>query len=809
MAEFNSNYYCPITQELFVDPVIDSDGNTFERAAIMEWINVRGTSPITRNSLRVEDLVPNRVLAAAIESERSSLPARHPENTPLNVNDIEPHLRLPELGVEIVSLPVKDIDPSDTSNDQYVLTNVVPPANCARIASDIVVCIDTSGSMGMEATAAGVENSGLSMLDVVKHAVKTIVEVLEPDDRLAIVKYSNAADVVKPLTIMNAEGKTALTTAVNRLSEGGMTNLWDGLKNSLELLAGRTEDNVSGIPGNARNASVFLLTDGVPNVEPPRGYLPTLKRFKDQHGGKYPGIINTFGFGYNLESGLLYDLANEGKGAYAFIPDSGFVGTVFVNALANTLSTFVEESIVGIAAEPTGAVVKTLSNGDVALENESDGISFSGKIVNIGQPYGYITRINSDVTTNVVFSTLKYKHVGVPLATELTNITLSGPQAPTESASARQEVAAEVFRYMAIQAIDGALEKLSGNNEQDPANYDLAVARIKNTAEVITAWLSTHADAPTIAIPGATRPSVSAYTKISALLEDLSGQMTEAVSRKDYYTKWGKHYLRSIRRAHELKQCNNFKDPGVQHYGNSTFESIRDLADDKFSNLPPPVAHNSRPSSSNISRSSSSSMGGGGGASRSAPPPPTMSMSSFNNRDMVCFHGNASVHLKDSAMKTASQVVPGDVLSTGGVVACIVKTNTGDTCDLVRMPDSGLLLTPWHPVLYEGRWIHPVDIGQIERVPCEAVYSFLARNNEGSFTSTVVVDGVIAATLAHGVVDTPKLSHPFFGTGAIVDALAQCAGWDEGVVEFHACDQGAASFMLRDAVTGLVEGFKV
>jgi len=786
-----------------VDPVIDRDGNTFERAAIVEWIRVRGTSPITRNALSVEDLAPNRVLASAIESERASLPTHHPQNTPLNVNDIEPHIGLPALSVEITSLPVNDIDPADTSNDQYVLTNIMAPANCERVPSDIVVCIDTSGSMGMEATAAGVENSGLSMLDVVKHAVKTIVEVLEPQDRLAIVKYSNAAEIVKPLTVMNAEGKTALTTAVNRLSEGGMTNLWDGLKNSLELLANRTESSFSGIDGNARNASVFLLTDGVPNVEPPRGYLPTLKRFKDQHGGKYPGIINTFGFGYNLESGLLYDMANEGKGAYAFIPDSGFVGTVFVNALANTLSTFVEDSIVGIAAEPAGAVVKTLSIGDVASENDSDGISFSGKIVNIGQPYGYITRINSDVTSNAVFSTLKYKHVGVPLAADLTDVTLSGPETSTDSDSAKQEVAAEVFRYMTIQSIDSALERLNGSNEQDPANYELAVADIKKTAESVTAWLSTHSEASAIAIQGATRPSASAYAKISCLLEDLNGQMTEAVSRKDYFSKWGKHYMRSIRRAHELKQCNNFKDPGVQHYGNTTFESIRDLADDKFSSLPPPVAHNVRPSSGNV-RQQSSSFG------RSAAPaaPPTVSMSSFNNRDMVCFHGNASVHLKDGAMKAASKVVPGDVLSTGGIVQCIVKTNTGDTCDLVRMPGSGLLVTPWHPLLYEGRWVHPIDIGRVERVPCDAVYSFLARN-ESNFTSTVVVDGVIAATLAHGVIDTPKLSHAFFGTTAIVDALSQCPGWEKGVVEFHACDKGVDSFMQRDAVTGFVAGFKV
>lgn len=33
-AELNPNFYCPITTELMRDPVIDSDGNTFERSAI-------------------------------------------------------------------------------------------------------------------------------------------------------------------------------------------------------------------------------------------------------------------------------------------------------------------------------------------------------------------------------------------------------------------------------------------------------------------------------------------------------------------------------------------------------------------------------------------------------------------------------------------------------------------------------------------------------------------------------------------------------------------------------------------------------
>jgi hypothetical protein len=36
---------------------------------------------------------------------------------------------------------------------------------------------------------------------------------------------------------------------------------------------------------------------------------------------------------------LLKDIAIEGNGSYGFIPDSGLVGTVFVNALSNLLCT--------------------------------------------------------------------------------------------------------------------------------------------------------------------------------------------------------------------------------------------------------------------------------------------------------------------------------------------------------------------------------------------------------------------------------------------------------------------------------------
>jgi hypothetical protein len=49
-------FHCPITLDLMVDPVVASDGFTYERAAIEKWIKIKGTSPFTRAPLRSEML---------------------------------------------------------------------------------------------------------------------------------------------------------------------------------------------------------------------------------------------------------------------------------------------------------------------------------------------------------------------------------------------------------------------------------------------------------------------------------------------------------------------------------------------------------------------------------------------------------------------------------------------------------------------------------------------------------------------------------------------------------------------------------
>ena len=63
-------FICPITQVIMVDPVLASDGRTYERSAITEWLRTHSTSPITRETMLAKSLTPNYALKSMIERHR-------------------------------------------------------------------------------------------------------------------------------------------------------------------------------------------------------------------------------------------------------------------------------------------------------------------------------------------------------------------------------------------------------------------------------------------------------------------------------------------------------------------------------------------------------------------------------------------------------------------------------------------------------------------------------------------------------------------------------------------------------------------
>jgi hypothetical protein len=72
MCEIIPQYcYCTITGKLMVDPVVTPNGDTYERAAIEEWLTKKGTCPVTRTPVTIASLIPNRAMKELIQKKAS------------------------------------------------------------------------------------------------------------------------------------------------------------------------------------------------------------------------------------------------------------------------------------------------------------------------------------------------------------------------------------------------------------------------------------------------------------------------------------------------------------------------------------------------------------------------------------------------------------------------------------------------------------------------------------------------------------------------------------------------------------------
>lgn len=201
MTDSSASFFCPITKELMIDPVIDLDGNSYEKQAIEEWIHQNGTSPITRKTLSIEDLHPNLALKTAINEYRDSI-------------HLDTHSNPVTMKISIADLTV-----SNSYADGFIHISIQPPLEESRSPCDICCVVDTSGSMSDRAEIQNDKNEqyGLSQLDLVKHALKTIIHSLQIRDRLSIVSFSNNATILFQLTTMDDRGKANALDAVEKL----------------------------------------------------------------------------------------------------------------------------------------------------------------------------------------------------------------------------------------------------------------------------------------------------------------------------------------------------------------------------------------------------------------------------------------------------------------------------------------------------------------------------------------------------------------------------------------------------------------
>jgi hypothetical protein len=715
-----------------------------------------------------------------------------------------------------------------------LLVKIQPPTAPARqihhVPCDIVLVIDVSGSMGIRADVPGEEpdeSPGLSVLDLTKHAALTIIETLDDGDRLGIVTFGSKSTVVQRLIPMTRTNKAVAQKNIKNIKKQDATNLWHGILDGIKLF--RQGDNNAGSSSPLQRVpALMVLTDGKPNFMcPPQGYVPKLRTIMP-----LPASIHTFGFGYNLDSGLLKSIAEVGGGNYAFIPDAGLIGTVFVHAVANLQSTFATNAELDISC-PLGVKLEECMGEYVGKE-----ISHAGARSDVAQrmriklgnlQYGQSRDVFLKMSTSLAHGKsakesppLVHAEVFYQRPSSLTMTTDPHPAAQVpvagygnileETGLPPTEAAYHESRARTCQFLS-SLFPMSSTEVHEP----IKLCHLQDKRDELTLLINN--------LPAQRYKDSDARNR--SLVEDLAGldpkgQISLAVGNTAYFSRWGTHYLLSLLNAHTRQVCNSFKDPGPLQYGvdSPLFVECRDRLDSAFDNLPAPEP--SLPPRTRI-------VSFGGHASNHSSGPfsghhqTRFSMSRYHNPMGICFAGSTPVELAPSPSHLAGsrkRTIPIRMLRRGMMVrtplgarrvAAVLKTRVeGET--LCRVP-GGVLVTPWHPISGGGgggaankQWVFPaqVAVGTVRYAGC--VYSVMLQRDGDERAHALRVGQIWGVTLGHGLTseggnnDDVRV-HEFFGDyDKVAAALVKLGVSGNGV----AVGRG----VVRDSESGLVVGFR-
>jgi Mg-chelatase subunit ChlD len=528
MDTIPDEYKCPIGMDLMSDPVIGSDGHTYERSSIEQWLQTNFHSPMTRQPMTVTDLKPNFALRTAIErwklGANVSVSAQA-DSTP------SPQPIQKEFFVRIVK--------SETGGDASLELecNTMTPMETALIA-----VLDTSGSMDSLAqpNASTKEQAPFSRLDLVKHSMRAVSALMHSEyattkSSLGIIQFNTKASILMPVKQMDAIGLAESNTAITNLRAGGSTNIWDGLRLALDQATLILNRNPS------INVQILLLTDGEPsqNEIPPMGIVPTLKRKLDQLGSKV--TISGFGFGYSLDRSLMESICVEGGGSFGFIPDCSMVGTVFINWCAKALLTVAHNVRVQVDED-------IFFIGD-CLKGQSKSLYFPK-----WSDEKRVSQIQYD--TRLVYRPTPIEQIGSVLSTK--------------------SIAALYETIKALTQVKYIHNVVKLNSE---AQTQGAIDPVGRLTILYTELLNLHSQDQLIQ---------DILLDIMSSNEN-EGQIQKAISNQEWWDTWGANHCIAYARALRLQQCINFKDRVLQHFVSDEFKELQEKGADIFSTLEAPT----------------------------------------------------------------------------------------------------------------------------------------------------------------------------------------------------------------------------
>ena len=207
-----SEFMCPISMDLMADPVIGTDGHTYERTAITEWLSTHNMSPLTRRPMTLADIQPNFALRGALERWKLA-------NEPMPQS------------IDILALAEsKSISITAHKNDDKMVLDI-KTTHKTPMETVLIAVLDVSGSMDTSASNnTQAEGDQFSRLDLVQHSMKTLATLLNAEfsttqSSLGIVTFSSSANLVMPITKMDSTGLANAINAITGLRSSGATNI--------------------------------------------------------------------------------------------------------------------------------------------------------------------------------------------------------------------------------------------------------------------------------------------------------------------------------------------------------------------------------------------------------------------------------------------------------------------------------------------------------------------------------------------------------------------------------------------------------
>lgn len=204
---------------------------------------------------------------------------------------------------------------------------IVPDTD--RKDAKLTFVIDVSGSMSLE-----------TRLELVKEALRLLVDQLRDGDEIGIVIYGTNARVLLPHT--RNVNRDHILAAIDSLTPEGATNAEAGLRLGYELAVQNFSlDYINRI---------ILCSDGVANVgmTGTEGILSEIENHVE-----YGIYLTTVGFGMgNYNDILMEQLANKGNGSYAYVDTLDEARRIFVENLTGTLQVIAKDAKVQVEFNP-------------------------------------------------------------------------------------------------------------------------------------------------------------------------------------------------------------------------------------------------------------------------------------------------------------------------------------------------------------------------------------------------------------------------------------------------------------------------